>query len=629
MGNELKEIIRQVKDNIDIVEVVGRSVVLKKAGASFRGLCPFHHEKSPSFHVVPAKGIFHCFGCGVGGSMIDFVMKSERLEFIEALEKLARELGLELPRDRGPDRESREADQKLRTSLQAANEAALAFFRDNLNRARNPLANAYLPERGLSADIVDKFQLGASLDDWDALKRHLVGQGFGESLLIEAGLLVRGESGRVYDKFRNRLMFPILDANGKVVAFGGRIMVKDKDTAKYMNSPETALYKKGSMLYALNWARPDIEKSGYAILCEGYMDVITAHAHGHTQAVASLGTAFTRTQAKLLKRSANRVYFLYDGDAAGQKAMLRAGEPLLEAGFDARIVSLPAEDDPDTFLRTHGGEALKARFPEAKEYFDFAIAAQAAEIDATTMAGQAALVEAMAPLIAAIQNDVMREGAIARLLRKLGGLPREAITRILAKKAAERARTEERQAAYEQGAPDDRRDEGEGEAPAPAAPAMDPLERRLLKLMLESHEALEHIRAHLRAEWILDGRLRPWILFLIDNDGFVKSLLELIEVQGEAPPGEGAIVTELFAWDTNLGPAPAEDAQQMLRRLQERYQRSLTHQLLRMIDERALPDAEATKLLTAIDHESRTRFQESSRHLRAKDSAERKRRMGG
>ncbi len=617
MSDEFRDIIRQVKDQVDIVDVIGRTVSLRKAGASWKGKCPFHQEKTPSFNVVPKKGIFHCFGCGAGGSVIDFVMRQERLEFIEALEKLARELGMELPSRQRQDPAIRKQEDELRHSIEGANKAALEWFRDNLLEGRNRSATDYLPKRDITEAISEEFQLGAALDSWDALKSHLMKIGYSEGLLVDAGLCARSENGRVYDSFRNRLMFPILDANGRVVGFGGRAL--DDDPAKYKNSAETALYKKNRILYALNVAQTHIEKSGYAILCEGYMDVIMAHAHGFKQAVASLGTALTREQAKLIKRYATRTYFLYDGDSAGQKAMLRGGLPLLEAGLDTRVIPLPSEDDPDTFLKREGPDALKKKVEHAREFFDYAVDSHSKDLEMGTLAGQAELVDRLSGVIVAFGNDVIREAAISRLLGRIGGIPREALNRILEKRHREEYGREERRDPQEDPYDDDDR----------AAPAVqfDPVERGLLKVMLESNAGLDYVRANLRHEWVSDPRLEGWIFYLLDNDGYVSTLLEQAELSGDWP-GEHNVVTALLAWEHPLVEEGQIDARQLLFRLHERHQLSLTQEILKTLESPQVSDEERRRCLTLLDNEHRQRIQNSGRHLRTKDSRARREKYG-
>lgn len=596
MNRELTDIVRRIKDAADIVAVVGRVVTLKKAGATYKGLCPFHQEKTPSFNVVPAKGIFHCFGCGVGGSVIDFVMKTERLEFREALERLAHETGIELPSFRQQSREEKDAETRQREAVQQANEEALKWLRRNLLEGRNRRASEYLPERGISAEMSERFQLGAATDEWDGLKNHLLRLGFSEDLLADAGLCVQADSGRLYDRFRNRLIFPILDANGRVSGFGGRQLVEETNSPKYLNSAETILYKKSNMLYALNLAKQEIVKSGFAILCEGYMDVLMAHAHGFPQAVASLGTALTMPQARLLKRFANRTYFLYDGDSAGQKAMLRGGEPLLEAGFDTRVIALPPEHDPDSFLRKEGAEALQRMMGGAEEFFDYALRLHAATVDLNLLAGQAELAERMAPVINVLQGDVMREAGIARLLKKLGGLPREAVTRIL-----KRARTDVRTEAE---AP--ARTAGEAEVSS-IFPGIHMLDLSLLKLMVEVPDALEYFRMNLRHEWVIDPKLEGWIFYLLDHEGFARTLLDHAEATSEFP-GEQQVMMRVLAWDRPVGANAQAAAEEILWRLHERHQLALTRELLGMIDQKSLGEEEANRILAAYHHEHRQRL---------------------
>ncbi len=614
MGNDLREIIRQIKNQADIVEVIGRRVALKRAGTRYKGCCPFHEEKTPSFTVTPSRGMFHCFGCGVGGSVIDFLMKADRLEFMEAVERLADELDIELPRTGFATPEDRKQRQDLQQRLYTANEAALAWFRDNLLKERYPPANAYLPERGIEPELSERFLLGAAPKSWDSLKKHLLRLGFEESTLVDAGLCVRSERGRVYDRFRDRLIFPIRDTNGKTAGFGGRLLSKEEGVAKYFNSAETEIYKKSRILYALDIAQKEILQSGYAILCEGYMDVLMAHAHGFRQAVASLGTALTEDQARLLKRFTQKAFFLYDGDPAGVKAMLKGGEPLLRAGFDVRVILLPEEDDPDTFLRREGPDALRKKMDGADEFFDFALQRHAESLDLRTLAGQAELVERLGPVLLSFTNEVMREGAIARLLRRLGNLPRVALDQILEQKSKQDRRAEKR----------DSEKEETPQQPTPAgphAPAYDALERNLLKIMLESAEALEIIRAGLHYDWVNDERLQMWIFYFYDHHDYVQTLIDEMEAEGDYP-GDYRILTSVLAWDSPMG-EPEEAAKELLRRLQERYQLGLTRKWLSMIDEKILEGEDAARILAAYHHEHQTRLKQSGRYLRTKDFATR------
>ncbi len=568
MAPSLKDVIRQVKEQADIVAVVGRTVALHKAGNSYKGLCPFHKEKTPSFHVVPSKGIYHCFGCKAGGSVIDFLMHTERLEFIEALRDLAKDLGIELPAA-GPRSGPRDGDEERRRALHSVNDFALTWYRANLTGNRHPVASTYMEKRGITPELAEKFSLGAAPAEWAALKTAANAQGYSDDILVEAGLCKRHEErGTVYDRLRNRLIFPIRDHLGRVVGFGGRRLAEDSDDAKYLNSPETPLYHKGRTLYGLDVAGKSIGDTGYAIVTEGYMDAIMAHRYGFGQAIASLGTALTPEQARLIKRYASRVVFLYDGDDAGRNAMLRAGEALLGAGIDTRVILLPKEDDPDTFLQREGADALAALVHSAREYFDFALDIFAKAEDLATLAGQAELVEKAAPLLNAMAGEAQRAAGLNRLLTYLGTLPREAVLRTIQRISAEK------RPRYE-----DRADEP---GPPQRAP-LDPTERFALKLMLESEKALDVLRAELDVSWLSDARLDPWILFLLSHDGEAAALIAEAESAG-ALPGDPALLPEILADAHPLGD-PALAARQIAARLKKRHHKKVTRELIDSVRE--------------------------------------------
>lgn len=567
MPPSIKDIARQIKDQTDIVGVIGRYVTLKRAGRSFKGLCPFHDEKTPSFTVNPDTGYYKCYGCDAGGTVIDFIMGVERLEFIDALKQLAKELGIEVPERDGPAPEIRDRVERQRRSLESLNEFAHQWFRQNLLQGRNDIARRMVQDRGISAEMVEKFQLGAALPGWDHFLRAASERGFSEELLIQADLCVhREERGTVYDRFRNRVIFPIFDHLGRVMGFGGR-RLDDDDPAKYLNSAETPLYKKGRTLYALNVAKDAIRESGYAILTEGYMDTLMAHQYGFGQAVASLGTALTPEQARLLKRFAERVYFLYDGDDAGQKAMLKAGPPLLGADLDVRVIVLPAEDDPDSFLRREGPQALEKRRQEAREYIDFALSAYARDLELQTIAGQTAMVERTAPLLLAIRNEFAREAAITRLLGWLGGLPKQTIYRVLEKKSR----------AQHRGTPP--RTEV-----SPAGPAdRDPLDWFVLKLMVRSYEALQVFRRTLSETWLRDPTIEPWIFYFMYGEDDARHLIAEAEMS-MAPPGPMPLIAEALVESDPIGD-PVNAAEQLVARLRRRYHQVIASQIIKSIAE--------------------------------------------
>lgn len=341
----------EIRDRIDIVELVSQYVKLERAGKNFKGLCPFHPEKTPSFHVSPELNRFHCFGCGASGDVFGFLMRIEGLSFREAMRGLAERAGIELRADTLPQEAPDERD-RLRKVVFAAN----FFYRQALKRT--PAAQEYLTQRGLTPETVEAFELGYAPDGWDYLLRFLQKHNFSLEDAETAGLLKAREDGSgYYDRFRNRITFPIHDASGRVVAFGARTMGNDEP--KYLNSPETPLFEKRNTFYGWHKARGAILQRRAAIIVEGYLDLIMLHQYGFTHSLATLGTAFTEDHAARLKRLAERVYLMFDSDSAGVRAALRAGEALLGAGIPTLVVSLPQGEDPDSLLRTQGAEALQ------------------------------------------------------------------------------------------------------------------------------------------------------------------------------------------------------------------------------------------------------------------------------
>jgi len=594
MSRSLKDVAREVKEQADIVAVVGRTVALQKAGSSYKGLCPFHSEKTPSFNVVPSKNIFHCFGCGAGGSVIDFVMRTEKIEFIDALKMMAAELGIEIPEMDGQSPGHRDRTEQLRKAILAVNQFALDWFRRNLLEGRHSVANKYIRERDIPDDMAERFMLGVALDGWDHLAVAARHAGFSDDLLAEAGLCIRHETrGTLYDRFRNRLIFPILDPMSRPIGFGGRRLDEDPKSPKYLNSAETIVYNKSRSLYALNLASKPISENGFALLTEGYMDTLMAHRHGFQQAVATLGTALTTEQARLLARHANRVFFLYDGDEAGQKAMLRGGEPLLAAGLDTRVIPLPVGEDPDSYLRANGPEALRGLQQTAAEYFDFALDAHERGLDLNSIAGQAQLVDRMAPLLLSIRNDVAREGAITRLSQRIGGLPREAVLQILRRKRRD-SRT---------GSSD------EPEAARFASATFDPMDRMALILMTQSRQSLEVMREKLDLAWIHDERLLPWIDFLHCGNEDANNLIAEAEVDGTLP-AEREILTAVLA-DALPVADPLHAAEQLVARLRRRFMQKNSKELLDDLQHavNAAPDAFPEPLLRVIEEERRRLIQ--------------------
>lgn len=361
-----EEILEKVKEQNDIVDVISESVRLKRSGRNFSGLCPFHNEKTPSFSVSQDKQIYKCFGCGESGNVISFVMKNKNMPFVEAVKYLADRANITIESEQG--RISPTA--KKREILYKVNVEAARFFYSNLKNTRE--AKEYFLNRGIKEETIKKFGLGFAKDSWNNLILHLRRLGFKDDLLLEAGLVSTSErTGNKYDRFRNRVIFPVFDYRGKVIGFGGRVL--DDSKPKYLNSPETLVFQKGTNLYGLNFAIKSKMQDRYFIMVEGYMDLITLHQYGITNVVASLGTALTTNQARLLKRYADKVIISYDADIAGQAATMRGLEILKDAGFDVRVLSIPQGKDPDEYVRSNGKEAFIKLINNAESLIDYRI----------------------------------------------------------------------------------------------------------------------------------------------------------------------------------------------------------------------------------------------------------------
>ncbi|MFZ3201219.1 MAG: DNA primase, partial [Candidatus Acidiferrales bacterium] len=360
----------RVKQQADIVRVIGEYVRLKKTGQNFTGLCPFHQEKTPSFSVHPVKQMYYCFGCHEGGDVFKFVMQVDKCEFPEAVRTVAEKCGIPIPRPRERSPEERRENQQRGALVEMHREAAAFFARQLHEGAEGKVATAYLEDRGLDREAMARFGLGFAPSSGDALLRHLKSK-YPEKLLETSGLFSRDQSGRLYDRFRRRIMFPIANDAGKIIAFGGRAM--GDDMPKYMNSPETPVYTKSSVLYHLDRAKEALRQNDFAILVEGYMDAIAVARAGIANVVASCGTSLAEPQIKLLGRFTRRVVVNYDPDAAGQAATERSLALLLEREFDVRVLALPGAADPDKFLKEQGADAYRALLAQAPPYLDYLI----------------------------------------------------------------------------------------------------------------------------------------------------------------------------------------------------------------------------------------------------------------
>ena len=408
------DIIEEVRMKNDIVDVISQYVKLTRKGSSYFGLCPFHNEKTPSFSVTPSKQMYYCFGCGAGGNVYNFIMEYENYSFGEALSHLAGRAGVELPKIEY----SREAKEKAeqRAALLEINKLAAQYFYYQLRRESGKTAYGYLLGRGLSEETIRKFGLGYSDKYSDDMYKYLKSKGYSDDLLRESGLFNVDERRGMYDKFWNRVIFPIMDVNNRVIGFGGRVMGGGKP--KYLNSPGTKIFDKSRNLYGLNVARTT--RKNYLILCEGYMDVIAMHQAGFTNAVASLGTALTSGHASLVKRYTKEVLLLYDSDGAGVRAALRAIPILREAGVTSRVVSLKPWKDPDEFIKNEGAEAFEERLNQAMDSFMFRVHIAEQDFAMDAPQGQNQFFERCAEMLLELSDELERNLYIEAIVKEYG-----------------------------------------------------------------------------------------------------------------------------------------------------------------------------------------------------------------
>src|SRR6266851_5686532 len=451
----------RVKQQADIVRVVGEYVPLKKSGQNFTGLCPFHSEKTASFAVHPVKQIYHCFGCGVGGDVFKFVMEVEKLSFPEAVRAVAEKCGIPIPRPRARTQEEKRETQQRTALVEMQREAATFFARQLEATSEGKAARAYLEDRGLDSEAIARFGLGYAPSSGDALYRHLK-QKYPDKLLELSGLVVRDSSGRLYDRFRRRIVFPIANDSGKVVAFGGRAL--GDDLPKYLNSAETPIYSKSNVLYHLDRAKEALRQSDFAVLVEGYMDAIAVARAGISNVVASCGTSLTEPQVKLLGRFTKRVIVNYDPDNAGQAATERSIAILLEQDFEVRVLALPGKADPDKFIREQGADAYIKVLKESPPYVDYLIG-RARQMDLSTGEGKLRAVNFLLPYVQKIPNRILRSEWATRIAQQLR------LEEPVLRAALSRAATERRSEVKTQ--------------PELIGRAARPVERRLIRMLAE------------------------------------------------------------------------------------------------------------------------------------------------
>jgi DNA primase len=610
-----QQLLDEIRGRADILDIVGQVVKLKRAGENWKGLCPFHTEKTPSFTVNPKRNIYHCFGCGAGGDAFSFLMRQERLAFPEAVRALAERAGVALPD--APAR-SPEVDGKLET-LRRVMALAAEFYTRALWEPGGEKPRAYLEQRGVDPEVARRFGLGYAPESWNALLGVMARQGIGEDLLVQAGLALARQNGPGhYDRFRGRLLFPIRDVQGRVVAFGGRALSGEEP--KYLNSPETPLYVKGQLLYALDVARTAMRERGRAIIVEGYLDCLMAHQHGFGETVAALGTAFTPAQLGLLRRYADEVLALFDADAAGQKASSRL-EEMVSEGMDLqnlgwsvartgafekaghlpiRVALLPPGHDPDSLLRAEGASALTARLDAARPLLSFVLERALGEEDLATPRGRANAHARVALILSKVGNAeeataLAREGA-----RKLGV---DSTQLWIEAQQLQGARARGRR-------PESLADPGRGAANPDSWPPPIPFERDLVALLLQVEEARAELLPVLAEEDVVHPGLRRVLAALRRTpDGAPETLMS--DLDGDRERG---LLAALLVEDRKWG-----DTHSHVAELKRRYHIRHRKQRVRQV-ERLITEAQATgnpALLPALEEELRELMRDLQREAEA------------
>jgi len=478
-----ESLLEDILSRLDIVEIISGYIPLKKAGRNFRANCPFHHEKTPSFTVSPDRQIYHCFGCGESGNAFKFLMRHERMEFPEAVKILAKKTGVILPEQNNPEI-ARQAS--LTSQLYRVNELAVSFYENNLHAASASACRDYLLNRGIKLQTIKEFHLGLAASSWDSLINYLRSENISLSLMEKAGLILPKDAGGYYDRFRNRIIFPIFDIRSRVIGFGARVM--DKTLPKYINSPETLVYVKGKNLFGLNLSKDYIRENDFAIIVEGYLDFMIPYQEGLSNIVASQGTALTLDQIRLLRRYTHNVVMIYDGDTAGEIATLRSLDILIEEGMNVKVVPLPNGMDPDTLVRREGVNSLKAKVQGAKSLFDYKLEVLKSRHNINDAHGKSKIASLMLSTISKFDNAILRGEYTKRLSEEIK-VPEHYILEELNKLKSNAV-----------GGLD------EGLCVKKSISGINPAEKLLIKFMLEEKELIEKIMQELSPADFADMR---------------------------------------------------------------------------------------------------------------------------
>jgi len=488
-----ESLLEDILGRVDIVEIISGYIPLKKAGRNFRANCPFHHEKTPSFMVSPERQIYHCFGCGESGNAFRFLMRHERMEFPEAVEVLAKKIGLILPEQNKPEI-ARQAS--LNTQLYKINELSLNFYENNLNAPGALAFRDYLLHRGIKLATIKEFHLGLAGSHWEGLINYLRSKNISLSLMEKAGLILAKDAGGYYDRFRNRIIFPIFDIRSRVIGFGARVL--DKTLPKYINSPETPVYIKGRNLFGLNLSKDHIRENDFAIIVEGYLDFMIPYQEGLKNIVASQGTALTLEQIRLLKRYTHNVVMIYDGDTAGEIATLRSLDMLIEEGMNVRVVPLPKGMDPDALVRKDGVNSLRGKIQNAKSLFDYKLEVLKQRYNIMDAHGKSKIASEMLSTINKFDNAILRGEYIKRLAEEIK-IDEHYILEELNKLKPNAALCSE-----------------EGLGVKRSVSEINPAEKLLIKFMLEEKELIERIMQELSPADFADLRTAKIVSLMHD-----------------------------------------------------------------------------------------------------------------
>jgi DNA primase len=548
----------QIRAANDIVDVIGGYLPLKRAGANFVALCPFHKEKSPSFNVNPHKQIFHCFGCHKGGDVFTFVKEYENIGFVDAVRRLADRAKIPLEMDQNPAaQQSRHIKDQL---LQIHDQIAQRWQNCLANEAAGQLARDYLTKRGVSAEAIKLFRLGAAPEAWDDTVNWAKSKGFDLAVMEQAGLILKKEeTGRHYDRFRGRLMFPICDEQGRVIGFSGRILTGDEKTAKYVNSPETPIFTKSKVFFGLDKSKRAILDAGFAIVCEGQLDSIACYMAGVQNIVAPQGTAFTEQHARIIKRYVDEVVLCFDSDNAGQNAAVRSLDSLLASGLAVRVAIVPAPHDPDSFIKENGGEAFRQLIAGAAGFFDYYLNRLCALNDIATDKGRLTVVRDMAEAVRKTGNTVLVDKYAQKTALRLGVVP-----------DAVRKEFNKAHVAPVVAAEDEYFDSAAAELEGEVIGRPNPLEFGLLKLVLRHEPGIEWLLAHLDSQWIQHPQVRDIVTRRLQahQSGSWRNLAAFLDEYES--PAVRSLMTELISDDHEI-PNPDQQMTDVALRLRNQF----------------------------------------------------------